>query len=724
MKSPDPKSLNLIASKALFAISVLGGGGVVFSSMNSKGDAGASRESYAENNEKQHEYQGQQQHHQQLQREYPRGQAQNALERYQQYHHREEIPLLPAFAIDTEAKAKNLILATSDAAADRYASLAAERRWKSHASNDEGIFSSRKETHNSTVRGEKSETLGTKSSQHAAVNSSPSRDLNEDKVTPSSKFDPNQNSSENHEDVMSNERSGKAQCASEKHYVTHQNLLFRRKTNHDKNHEGNKYSPRISSEPTVDPPENEGDDSNNDEDSYPIFTQYHKSLLKKYLTPSLWSKLSHRQTSFGTTIEDVIRPGLALPLGANPPRRVGVLAGDAECYTVFRELLDPIICEYHGISSYENWEDPELPREGYFDKNSKKAGGGDERRFAGGEQFSGEDADVIKSGGDDESTEYMFDDDEDDIVTPARIISEDEDRNETKPKSNLKRHCTVINNPLLVTKRKADPEGKYILSTRIRLARSLEGIRFPTTMSRSDRRKVQRLIEECTTNFHSPHFSSGTYLPILSMSATENLNLIERHILFDNPNEWTIAAGLGRDWPDGRALYANVTDLAKQTPDFMIWVNEEDHLRIMCLRKGGDIQEVFTTLMNGVRELERELRLRNWQFAYDSRLGYLTSCPTNVGTTMRASVHVKLVNLGRLPNFMELVESLRLEVRGKYGETDRENTGIFDISNSERLGKSEVHLINIMVDGVSKLIELEKRLEAGEDVDIDEIARN
>mmetsp|Transcript_22813 Transcript_22813/g.43154 ORF Transcript_22813/g.43154 Transcript_22813/m.43154 type:complete len:209 (+) Transcript_22813:127-753(+) len=208
------------------------------------------------------------------------------------------------------------------------------------------------------------------------------------------------------------------------------------------------------------------------------------------------------------------------------------------------------------------------------------------------------------------------------------------------------------------------------------------------------------------------------------MSATENLNLIERHILFDNPNEWTIAAGLGRDWPDGRALYANVTDLAKQTPDFMIWVNEEDHLRIMCLRKGGDIQEVFTTLMNGVRELERELRLRNWQFAYDSRLGYLTSCPTNVGTTMRASVHVKLVNLGRLPNFMKLVESLRLEVRGKYGETDRENTGIFDISNSERLGKSEVHLINVMVDGVSKLIELEKRLEAGEDVDIDEIARN
>lgn len=514
MKSPDPKSLNFIASKVLFAMSVLGGGGVVVSSMNSTDDActatGASRESNAENNENQHEYPGRQQHHQQLQQEYPRGQAQIALERYQQYRHRELIPLRPAFAIETQANAKNLILATSDAAADRYASLAAERRWKSHASDDEGIFSSRKETHNRTVRGEKSETLGSKSSQHAAENSSPARGLNEDKATPS--IDSNQNSSENNEDVKSNERSGKAQCASEKHYVTHQNLLFRRKTNHDKNYEGNKYSHRISSEPPYDPPKNESNDSNNDEDSYPIFTQYHKSLLKKYLTPSLWSKLSHRQTSFGTTIEDVIRPGLALPLGANPPRRVGVLAGDAECYTVFRELLDPIICEYHGISSYENWEDPELPREGYFDKNSKNAGGDDERRFAGGEQFSGEDVDVIKSGGDDESTDDMYDDDEDDIITPARIISEDEDRNETKPKTNLKRHCTVINNPLLVTKRKADPEGKYILSTRIRLARSLEGIRFPTTMSRSDRRKVsvfKRLYITFTSscvNFHFHRF--------------------------------------------------------------------------------------------------------------------------------------------------------------------------------------------------------------------------
>merc|ERR1712183_175320 len=124
--------------------------------------------------------------------------------------------------------------------------------------------------------------------------------------------------------------------------------------------------------------------------------------------------------------------------------------------------------------------------------------------------------------------------------------------------------------------------------------------------------------------------------------------------------------------------------------------------------------------MNGLHELERELRLRGYHFSYDSRLGHLTSCPTNVGTTLRASVHVRLKNLGRLPGFFDLVERLKLEVRGKHGENDKVYSGIFDISNSERLGKSEVHLINVMVEGVATLVDLEKRLEAGESINISE----
>jgi len=482
-----------------------------------------------------------------------------------------------------------------------------------------------------------------------------------------------------------------------------------------------------------------------EEDSYPAFTPYHHSLLRKYLTPQVWSKLSHLTTSYGTSIEDIIRAGLALPIGANPPRRVGVLVGDAECYNVFSDLMDPIISEYHGLDGrFEEWSDPELPEQGYFqpkvpehitkpkplqDENDDdnygvmKSNGADE------DGFDNDDSSFLL---DEEGVEY--------VALPSSVPSSAENGTHTtssnlaqtpsrrnvetiasKAKVALRRHSTIINNPRLVTNREVDPEGKYVLSTRIRVARSLDGIKFPPTMSRSERRKVERLIKDCTKNFQGTNLAHGSYLPVLSMSNDQNLDLIERHILFDNPNEWTIASGLGRDWPDGRALYANVTNLQTQTPDFMIWVNEEDHLRIMCLRNGGDIQGVFITLMNGIRELERELAKRNWHFAYDPRLGFLTSCPTNVGTSMRASVHVRLTNLGRLPGFFELVERLKLEVRGKYGETDRHYTGVFDISNAERLGKSEVHLINVMVEGVAKLIELERRLEAGQEIDLAQI---
>jgi len=82
-----------------------------------------------------------------------------------------------------------------------------------------------------------------------------------------------------------------------------------------------------------------------------------------------------------------------------------------------------------------------------------------------------------------------------------------------------------------------------------------------------------------------------------------------------------------------------------------------------------------------------------------------------------------LVSLGKLPGFFQLVQRLKLEARGKYGETDRQYTGIFDISNAERLGKSEVHLINLMVEGVAKLIRIERQLENGEEVNLDEIAK-
>jgi len=198
--------------------------------------------------------------------------------------------------------------------------------------------------------------------------------------------------------------------------------------------------------------------------------------------------------------------------------------------------------------------------------------------------------------------------------------------------------------------------------------------------------------------------------------------------------------GLGRDWPDARGMYVNrlrrkgesrvsedrnekdsgdepPNDYGENPPDFIVWVNEEDHLRIICMRKGGDIGMVYEMLSRGIAEIEAEIAAQGHVFAFSKRYGYLTSCPTNVGTGLRASVHVKLVRLGRQRGFLNMLRRMRLEARGSHGETDRRYTGVFDISNSQRLGRGEAELINIMIDGVTKLISMEKALEKGEQVD-------
>ena len=95
----------------------------------------------------------------------------------------------------------------------------------------------------------------------------------------------------------------------------------------------------------------EEEETNLDLGGYPLFSKYHRSLLAKYLTPEIYHKLKDRKTSSGVTLEDVIQSGMSLPYAFNPPRGIGVLAGDAECYYVFAPLLEPIIEEYHNFHS-------------------------------------------------------------------------------------------------------------------------------------------------------------------------------------------------------------------------------------------------------------------------------------------------------------------------------------------------------------------------------------
>ena len=95
------------------------------------------------------------------------------------------------------------------------------------------------------------------------------------------------------------------------------------------------------------------------------------------------------------------------------------------------------------------------------------------------------------------------------------------------------------------------------------------------------------------------------------------------------------------------------------------------------------------------------------EFACNDHLGYLSSCPTNLGTAMRASVHIKLNTLGKDEKFKKICDDLDLSVRGIHGEHSESEDGIYDISNKKRLDVSEVEIIRTLQNGVKKLIELD-----------------
>ena len=129
---------------------------------------------------------------------------------------------------------------------------------------------------------------------------------------------------------------------------------------------------------------------------------------------------------------------------------------------------------------------------------------------------------------------------------------------------------------------------------------------------------------------------AGKYYPLNKMTAADQKQLIEDHFLFKEGDRFLDAAGMNRDWPEGRGIFHN------NEKTFLTWVNEEDQLRIISMQKGGDILGVFRRLSQAAGAIEQVAK-----FARDDHLGYITSCPTNLGTALRASVHIKLPFLAK-----------------------------------------------------------------------------
>jgi protein arginine kinase len=234
------------------------------------------------------------------------------------------------------------------------------------------------------------------------------------------------------------------------------------------------------------------------------------------------------------------------------------------------------------------------------------------------------------------------------------------------------------------------PSSDVVLSSRVRLARNIAGFAFPGRASLEDRRRVIELAQE--------HICGSTvdehlvWIDISEVERTERMVLVERHLISKQH--------AGAKGPRGVAITSPHERLS-------VMVNEEDHLRVQVLRSGlalGDALEQIDTVDDAL-----EARL---DFAYSPRFGYLTACPTNVGTGIRVSVMLHLPALkmsGELEKVRRAAKAMSLAVRGYYGEGSDAAGDFYQISNQTTLGKSEQELLEEFEQQIiPKVIEYER----------------
>merc|ERR1711981_144146 len=135
--------------------------------------------------------------------------------------------------------------------------------------------------------------------------------------------------------------------------------------------------------------------------------------------------------------------------------------------------------------------------------------------------------------------------------------------------------------------------------------------------------------------------------------------------------------------------------------NFLVWVNEEDHIRVISMQKDGNMKQVFTRWCDGLNKFEAAVKEAGYEFMWNEHLGYVLTCPSNLGTGVRCGVHVKIPLVsGDSKTFETILTKMRLQKRGAGGVDCEAEGGIYDISNADRLGFSEVELVNMLIAGV------------------------
>jgi len=247
------------------------------------------------------------------------------------------------------------------------------------------------------------------------------------------------------------------------------------------------------------------------------------------------------------------------------------------------------------------------------------------------------------------------------------------------------------------------------ISMRVRVGRNLVDFPLPGNMTKEDRCNMEnKMCNAFKCLIENPEFG-GCYNSLTPghpnfINKDKYKALVDAHQMFKDMSAdcYLNSAGISSDWPHGRGCYVS------EDNQFIIWVGEEDHLRIMCMKKGSILNEVFDRLKKSLDVING---IEGLKFAFSPDYGVITSCPTNVGTGMRASLHLPIPCLtadGTDTKAKEICKPLGLSVRGLGGEhTPIGAGGVCDISPSARFCITEAQIICALYKGIKLLKEAE-----------------
>src|ERR1700704_2161693 len=236
--------------------------------------------------------------------------------------------------------------------------------------------------------------------------------------------------------------------------------------------------------------------------------------------------------------------------------------------------------------------------------------------------------------------------------------------------------------------RREGPHNKIVLSSRVRLARNLKGLAFPGWAKKAERVKALELIRPAVESL--PQLTGAFSESMDNLSVLDKNILVERHLISREHAAKSAGSGL----------------VLNREESLCVMINEEDHLRMQALRPGLQLKQAWGAIDQVDSALEKKL-----DYAFSPELGYLTACPTNLGTGIRVSAMLHLPGLvlaEQINQIIQAVNKLGLAVRGLYGEGTEALGNVFQVSNQMTLGESESAIVERLEKVLAQIIEHEE----------------